>query len=179
MKAKFETLPYVQKQAYALTLLLISCIGGLWGCETASGDSSKVLPYSSEGVVVTAPTIAPANKLAEGEATTEVKLDKPPHPLFTCAPKAPFRIGIRLNAGDSALVYFIVDERGLVEKAKVKSESAADFGEEAVRAVLKWRFEPMTRAGKPVEVELSELFYTGYPPDMMTPIQLPSDAPIP
>ena len=130
-----------------------------------------VSPYSWKGVAAKEPTVAPANNPGKGESATAVGLDKPPHPLFTCPPKIPFRIGIRQNAGDFVSVNFVVDERGLVESAKIKSESAADFGEEVVRAVLKWRFEPMTRAGKPIKVELCEHFYTGSSPDRQPPIR--------
>ena len=148
---------------------VVACLWGAWGC-AAVGNSGATLPYASrEGVAVLAPTVIGLKVQASGAAVSSAGLDRPPHPLVLCAPPRPSRVGLWAADNDAAWVDFVVNERGLVESAKIESESAADFGRAAVAAILTWRFEPMTCAGAPVKVELRELVYTGYPPDQPRP----------
>ena len=78
-------------------------------------------------------------------------LDRPPHPIEITMPIYPALLEKRGVEG-VAEVYLIVNEHGMVERAAVKSASREEFGLAAVSAVLSWRFDPITRQGKPVKV---------------------------
>ncbi len=84
-------------------------------------------------------------------------LDKPPKPLAIPSPYYPPALR-RQRIQGYAEVYMIVDERGMVEKATVKAATRPEFGRAAVEAVLSWRFEPMTRQGKPTKAALLQRF---------------------
>lgn len=56
----------------------------------------------------------------------------------------------------NATVIFIVDKRGRVKSPKVTKSSHPDLVAAALRTVKKWRFEPGTRKGKPVEFRMRQ-----------------------
>ena len=84
-------------------------------------------------------------------------LDRHPVPLSVPGPFYPPELRKKQIEG-IAEVYFIVDEKGLVERADVKTASNPAFGRAAVAAVLSWRFAPLTRQGKPVKVAFLQVF---------------------
>ena len=84
-------------------------------------------------------------------------LDKHPRPLAIPTPVYPRSLEKQGIQG-TAEIYMIIDERGMVESARVSSATRPEFGEAAINAVLSWRFEPMTRQGKPTKVALAEVF---------------------
>jgi len=57
--------------------------------------------------------------------------------------------------GGEVLVEFTVDSTGRVMTARVVKSTRGDFEEPAVRAVLKWRFEPGKRNGHPVPFRMA------------------------
>jgi bla regulator protein blaR1 len=71
------------------------------------------------------------------------------------APQYP-RAATRQGHEGSVEVRFLVDENGRVRDAEVISESPKGygFGEEAIRAVEQWRFEPFRREGDAVSHEI-------------------------
>jgi TonB family protein len=85
------------------------------------------------------------------------ELDRPPRPIAVPSPYYPVALE-KLKIQGNAQVYLIVNEQGLVDDARVKFASHPAFGEAAVLAVLQWRFEPMTRKGKPVKVAFMQEF---------------------
>ncbi|HLP26748.1 MAG TPA: TonB family protein, partial [Acidobacteriota bacterium] len=77
------------------------------------------------------------------------KLDAHPRTKVQVSPEYPFALrsaGIEGNA----TIEFDVDSTGRVVSARTLSGTHREFEEAAVRAVLKWRFEPGKRHGKPV-----------------------------
>ena len=76
-------------------------------------------------------------------------LDRTPRARVQVAPDYPAAMRAAGIAGD-ALVEFEVDASGAVVTARVVRESAREFGDAAVRAVLKWKFEPGRKDGRAV-----------------------------
>ncbi len=77
------------------------------------------------------------------------QLDAQPRAKVQVPPDYPFALrsaGIEGNA----MIEFDVNASGLVVSARALSSTHREFAEAAVRAVLKWRFEPGKRYGKPV-----------------------------
>lgn len=80
-------------------------------------------------------------------------LDERPTPRFQVAPVYPFemrRAGIR----GQVMVGFIVDTRGDVREAYVVSSTHREFEQEAVNAVLKWKFRPGRKGGAAVNTRM-------------------------
>jgi bla regulator protein blaR1 len=82
------------------------------------------------------------------------------------APKYP-RAASRQGHEGSVEVRFLVDENGRVRNPEVISESPRGygFGEEAIRAVEQWRFEPFRRDGEAVSHEIRTGFDFAEPDD--------------
>jgi len=76
-------------------------------------------------------------------------LDRVPRARLQVAPVYP--VGLR-QAGveGSATVEFEVDSTGVVVSARARQSTAREFEEAAVRAVLRWRFEPGRKDGRVV-----------------------------
>ncbi len=77
------------------------------------------------------------------------KLDAQPRTKVQVSPDYPFALraaGIEGNA----MIEFDVDASGRVVSARALSGTHREFADAAVRAVLKWRFEPGKRLGKAV-----------------------------
>lgn len=77
------------------------------------------------------------------------KLDAQPRAKVQVPPDYPFALrsaGIEGNA----MIEFDVNASGQVVSARALSSTHREFADAAVRAVLKWRFEPGKRYGKPV-----------------------------
>lgn len=84
-------------------------------------------------------------------------LDRHPRPLAIPGPGYPPALESQGITG-VAEVYFIVDEKGMVQSARVGYASRPEFGQAAVSAVLNWRFEPMTIKGKPTKMAFIQTF---------------------
>lgn len=95
------------------------------------------------------PGEATGDRLMNARVFTPGDLDRTPRAKVQLAPDFPPAMraaGIEGNA----LVEFEVDANGTVVTARVVQETARDFGEAAVRAILKWRFEPGRKEGRAV-----------------------------
>lgn len=141
----------------------------------ASGPEMPETPDRSSrtaaiSIPVIAPSVAPAadvkldripkNWKPAGQGGTEIgisgrlifspdQLDAHPRTKVQVSPEYPFALrsaGIEGNA----TIEFDVDATGRVVSARAMSSTHREFEEAAVRAVLKWRFEPGKRHGKPV-----------------------------
>ena len=82
-------------------------------------------------------------------------LDEQPEPIYLQRPVYPPRFD-RENITGFAEVSFIVDESGLVENLRVTDSSDIEFAKAAARAVVLWRFKPMTKNGEPVKAAFRE-----------------------
>jgi protein TonB len=76
-------------------------------------------------------------------------VDVMPVPRFQAQPRYP-REMLRQHISGAAVIEFIVDRDGSVQRAKVVSQTNELFGAAAVECVMKWRFNPALRAGVPV-----------------------------
>ncbi len=85
------------------------------------------------------------------------ELDKQPLPLAVPAPFYPPNLLKEKIVGE-AEIFLTVAENGFVKRAVVNSATHKEFGIAAVTAVMNWRFQPMTKNGKPVEVTCRQVF---------------------
>lgn len=76
-------------------------------------------------------------------------LDKMPRAKVQIAPDYPFELK-RTGVEGSVLIEFEVDTTGQVVSARVLRSDQREFEAPTLRAVLKWRFEPGKRNGRPV-----------------------------
>lgn len=81
-------------------------------------------------------------------------LDRVPRAMVQPAPVYPDELR-RQGVAGSVTVNFIVDTEGRVVKADVVSSTHRGFEESAVRAVLRWRFEPGTQSGRKVSFRMA------------------------
>jgi protein TonB len=83
-------------------------------------------------------------------------LDQPPQPLARLRPLYPARARLRRIEG-SVTLEFLVDPQGRTSDVTVMDSEPGDtFVGSAVRAVLRWRFKPGMRDGKPVMVRVRQ-----------------------
>lgn len=82
------------------------------------------------------------------------KLDAQPRAKVQVSPDYPFALRAAGIEGD-AMIEFDVDATGRVVSARALRGTHREFEEAAVRAVLKWRFEPGKRLGKAVPFRMA------------------------
>jgi protein TonB len=80
-------------------------------------------------------------------------LDDVPKVLSQIAPMYPLRLRQSKVQG-RAVIMFVVDTSGRVIDAQVESATHAEFGDSALRAISKWRFEPGQREGQAVKFRM-------------------------
>lgn len=80
------------------------------------------------------------------------ELDKPLKPIMHAAAVYPTSADPAL--GGMAEVEFFVDTNGDAQLPRIISSTAPEFGHAGVQALTTWRFEPPTKAGKPVTVKV-------------------------
>jgi len=80
-------------------------------------------------------------------------LDRAPEPLLQMAPAYPTKLKKKGEEG-TVRVEFVVDTRGNVISALVVESSNHGFDDVTVATVLKWRFRPGVRGGRPVNVRM-------------------------
>ena len=73
-------------------------------------------------------------------------LDQAPAPTLCVPPNYPFEM-FRAGVSGKVLVRFIVDTSGQVRNAYAVSATRREFADEAVRAVLQWKYKPGRRSG--------------------------------
>lgn len=78
-------------------------------------------------------------------------LDRAPKPVSQRPPVYPSALKEAGQEGN-AVIEFYVDKQGDVQLPRIVSSTAPEFGYAAVQAVATWRFQPATKAGKPVIV---------------------------
>lgn len=75
--------------------------------------------------------------------------DRPPQVVSQKDPEYPFSMRLSGNRG-KVVLQFVVDPNGDVVKVEVVSSSHPDFEAPAVEALLKWKFKPGLKDGRPV-----------------------------
>ena len=85
------------------------------------------------------------------------ELDRIPVPLRTVSPVYPMELAERGVTGDVA-VNFYIDERGAVRMPHVTGNPHQALANLAVDDVRQWQFEPPTRRGQPVLVQVRQVF---------------------
>jgi len=80
-------------------------------------------------------------------------LDQAPSPTVRVAPVYPYEMR-RAGMSGEVLVGFIVDSTGQVRDVHAVRSSRREFADEAVRAVLQWKFSPGRRSGVPVNTRM-------------------------
>jgi len=80
-------------------------------------------------------------------------LDQKPVTTFQAKANHPFEL-LRARISGSATVRFIVDASGSVRDAEVINASHREFGPEAVKAVLKYKFRPGKKNGSAVNTRM-------------------------
>ena len=118
-----------------LATLVLSCIVLFAGCATASSIGLKPVERSIP------PT--PAGVYDIAQVTIQ------PRATRQGAPRYPFELR-RANVEGEATIYFIVTRSGEVAQALAVKATDERFGEAAREAIAKWRFEPASVNGQPV-----------------------------
>jgi TonB family protein len=103
------------------------------------------------------------------------KLDAPLKPIFRQAPRFPTSVEGRLDRGQ-ARIEVLIDEKGEVCLPRVVEATDPAFGYAAIQAVVAWRFEPPTAAGKPAIVRVQVPFSFVSEPAVTKP-EVPPAAP--
>jgi TonB family protein len=85
-------------------------------------------------------------------AANETKATRPV-PKFQARPTYPLDMR-KKNISGEVVVDFIVTEKGDVINARALRSSHAEFETPAVEAVMKWKFKPATKNGKPVATHM-------------------------
>lgn len=81
------------------------------------------------------------------------ELDGPIKPTYRVLPVYPTRLMMDGVSG-AAQIEVIVDKKGRAVLPRIVEASAPEFGWAAATAAQRWRFEPPTKDGKPVEVKV-------------------------
>jgi len=100
------------------------------------------------------------------------KLDAPLKPIFRRAPGFPTSVRGRIDHGE-ARIEILIDEEGKVCLPRIVEVTDPAFGYAAVQAVVAWRFEPPTAAGKPAIVRVQIPFSFGLEPAVTKPAAPP------
>ncbi len=84
---------------------------------------------------------------------TMTDLDQPPRPVYQTPPEYPAELKQKKIQG-SVLILFVVDRQGRVMDPKVQKSTHPAFEGPAMRAIRRWRFEPGSRNGSPVQFKM-------------------------
>ncbi|WP_221028814.1 energy transducer TonB [Actomonas aquatica] len=82
------------------------------------------------------------------------QLDRIPETRLRVSPRYPERMR-RDGVEAEVIITFVVDTQGRVVEARADERAPWEFAREAEKAVLRWRFEPGTRKGRPVSFRMS------------------------
>jgi len=85
------------------------------------------------------------------------RLDRPIKVIKAVPPDYPkFLMDAEIDG--TVVIDFVVNEQGSVEGALVRVPAHNKLNSVCLKAVEKWRFEPMTSGGKPVKVRMRQVF---------------------
>ena len=83
-----------------------------------------------------------------------INLDKVPRAIVRVPPAYPAQLRA-LGVSGEVYVDFVVDEAGRVSDVRVLRSSREEFESVAIKALVKWRFEPGSVHGKPVRFRMA------------------------
>jgi len=83
------------------------------------------------------------------------ELDQPPVPRLRVQPIFPFELR-RAGINGEVLVEFIVDTNGDVKNASAVRSTNPAFETPAIAAVMKWKFRPGRKDGRPVDIRIQQ-----------------------
>src|SRR5712692_902146 len=79
---------------------------------------------------------------------------QPPHPIETPNPEYAERARKAKTQG-TVLLWLIVTPGGKVGGVRVERSLESDLDQKAIEAVCRWKFQPATKDGKPVAVQIN------------------------
>jgi periplasmic protein TonB len=115
------------------------------------------------GIAITQDKPVPSPNSSQGEGSGKLHVYriggdvKPPRALFAPNPKLDERgqqSSSEVKYQGVAIVDMIVDTEGRPRDVTVEKTLGPDLDKKAIEAVKTWRFEPATKKGKPVAVEI-------------------------
>ncbi len=95
----------------------------------------------------------PGAKISKDAPWDPKDLEKVPVATSRAAPRYPFEMK-RLGVGGTALLRFIVDNRGNVSDVEVIRADREEFGKAAAEAMLRWKFSPGMKNGRRVNTRM-------------------------
>jgi len=113
--------------------------------QTSSGDASTRLGSKKE---------RPGRVYHVGGDVKPPRVVSSPQPAPSKEEVEKARAGKRVVEAGSAILAIVVGEDGCVHSVKVERSLNREFDAKAVDAVRQWKFEPATRKGTPVSVQL-------------------------
>lgn len=111
-----------------------------------------LLCLAALAVTVAATPVSAQN--ADDVPDVAAKVDTPPRPLKTKAPRYPDKLRAEGVSG-AVIIMLVIDESGRVIASEVTKASNDEFRAPALEAVRAWTFEPAKVAGKPVRARVS------------------------
>lgn len=131
------------------------------------GASTSVLPLISPvqptspgviripgGLAVMGIPVAGKHVQWSGRISGAGELDSTPMALARPAPRYPAELRRNGQEGE-AVIEFVVGTDGRVRSSRIVSASHPEFGDAAVAAVARWRFEPGTKNGRTVSFRMT------------------------
>lgn len=88
----------------------------------------------------------------------QTHLSSPPSPIFQAVPVYPLEMR-RAGISGEVVVGFIVGTEGIPLEAFAFSSTNIAFEAPAIEAVMKWRFKPAMKDGRPVNTKMSAPIY--------------------
>jgi TonB family protein len=133
--------------------------------EPVSAQAEMQFTFRVEGVVVSQNMVEHFLARARGDEpefvyrpSTLRELDRIPTPVHVVSPNYSPELAQRGIHGD-VTVEFYIDEKGQVRLPVVPGNQPPELTELAVAAVSQWTFEPPTRRGQPVLVQVRQVFH--------------------
>ena len=120
-----------------------------WRFAPARHEGRAVPAELSMGLIVTMPIVA-------------VEYPTPPKALHQARPEYPVAMS-RSGLKGGVTVEFVIMEDGSVQNPVVKKSNHPAFDEPAIEAILKWKFAPGKKNGKPVKVHAQQLIEFSLP----------------
>ncbi len=115
-----------------------------------SSSGSWVIRFAELGTKQREDAIAAGRKNLKAAASTEPV--SAPSPLLKVDPKY-VRSAADEGIEGKVVLYAVIGQDGLVRQVRIMRSLDARLDESAVEAFSKWKFDPATSAGSPVDVE--------------------------
>lgn len=111
---------------------------------TLAGSAATVEKRPSSGASAESPAL---------DSIEASQAERQPRPKFQARPVYPTKLRKNKVSGE-AVVDFIVDVKGNVQRAYAIRSTHPEFAEAAVACVSKWKFDPGEKGGRPVNTHM-------------------------